>query len=352
MQEVMELNVLDEKAQRLEAIRESITSNAVFDAAYVVMNVLATLVACYGLFANSPAVVIGAMIIAMLLGPITGVALGLVDGNNQLLGKAIAALGGGVLVVMTTAFIIGRIHIDVPITNEIMARTAPNFMDLMIALGGGAAGAYAVISPRLSVAFVGVAIATALVPPLSSCSILLARGEYKLAAGAFLLAFTNIVAIQLASSIIMWFNGFHQITSNLIGQRKNRVLLRNSISVIILVGLSVILVANLRTVVGKLIFEANTRQVITQELKAFPGSHLAEVRFNQADDKEIVRAVVRGPHEFTSEQVRIIEEHLPTFTNGKTVELRLRFVPTTVLTKDGILYAPDDALDNSENQGN
>jgi uncharacterized membrane protein len=94
------------------------------------------------------------------------------------------------------------------LTGEIYARTALNLMDLMIALGGGAAGAFVMTSPRLSVAFVGVAIATALVPPLSASAICLARGDYGLAFGAFGLAFTNIVAIQMASSFVMWIGGF------------------------------------------------------------------------------------------------------------------------------------------------
>ena len=71
---------------------------------------------------------------------------------------------------------LGVIHRNIELTGEIYSRTAPNLMDLMIALGGGAAGAYAMISTRLSVAFVGVAIATALVPPLSASALCLARG--------------------------------------------------------------------------------------------------------------------------------------------------------------------------------
>ena len=88
-----------------------------------------------------------------------------------------------------------------------LERTSPNFFELMIALAGGAAGAYASISPRLSVAFVGVAIATALVPPLASCGLLLARGDFDLAEGAFLLAVMNIVAIQSRASFVMWVSG-------------------------------------------------------------------------------------------------------------------------------------------------
>lgn len=90
-----------------------------------------------------------------------------------------------------------------PLTGEILSRTTPNLMDLMIALGGGAAGAYSMISPRLNVAFVGVAIATALAPPLAASAICLARGQYSLAFGALLFAFANIVGIQVAGSIVM-----------------------------------------------------------------------------------------------------------------------------------------------------
>src|SRR6516164_514835 len=165
------------------ATRASIDLNSSFDATFVTMNVLATVLACYGLFENSPAVVIGAMIIAMLLGPISGIALGLVDRNDALFRKALATLTGGVAVVYGTAFLLGLAHSEFPLTSEIYARTAPNLMDLIIALGGGAAGAYSMISPRLSFASVGVAISTALVPPLSSSAICLARAEYGLSLG-------------------------------------------------------------------------------------------------------------------------------------------------------------------------
>jgi uncharacterized hydrophobic protein (TIGR00271 family) len=145
------------------------------------MNVLAAIIATYGLFANSPAVVISAMIVAVLLGPIVGISLALVDIDTKLLVKSLTSLLVGAIGVVATAFIIGTIHQDIPITNEIMARTAPNLLDLMVALAGGAAGAYATVSPRLSIAVVGVAIAVALVPALSAAGVLFARGEVDLA---------------------------------------------------------------------------------------------------------------------------------------------------------------------------
>ena len=256
-----------------EVVRANIALNSEFDRAYIIMNGLAAVVACYGLFENSPAVVIGAMIIAMLLGPIAGVSLGLVDGNNALLLKALPTLLGGILVVYGTAFLLGLIHRDVPLTDEIYARTAPNFMDLMIALGGGAAGAYSMISPRLSVAFVGVAIATALVPPLASSAICLARGDYTLALGAFLLALTNIVGIQVAGSLVMWLAGYR-------GSRhtaKLRVLERHLLSVVVLCALTVFLTDQLEHLVPKQTYEASLRKSLTSAARNHAGADLVSV---------------------------------------------------------------------------
>jgi len=113
-----------------EKVRQDIRSGAVCDVPYISMNVLAAVIACYGLLANSPAVVIGAMIVAMLLGPIMGAALALVDSDMALLRSALFTLIGGALAVMITASVLGLIHRDIPITNEIMARTSPNLLEM------------------------------------------------------------------------------------------------------------------------------------------------------------------------------------------------------------------------------
>ena len=136
-------------------------------------------------------------------------------------------------------------------TEEIYARTAPTPMDLMIALGGGAAGAFAMISPRLSVAFVGVAIATALVPPFASSAICLARGEFSLAFGAFLLAFTNIVAIQTTGSFVMWLGGFRGSPRAIhVSEVK-----RNLLSAVLLAALAVVLAVQLRRMIGAEVYK-------------------------------------------------------------------------------------------------
>jgi uncharacterized hydrophobic protein (TIGR00271 family) len=321
-----------------DEIRANIDLNSQFDAAYIIMNGLATVVACYGLFEDSAAVVIGAMIIAMLLGPIAGVSLGLVDRNSALVRKAIPTLLGGFLVVYGTAFVLGVIHRDLPLTDQIYARTAPNLMDLLIALGGGAAGAFSMISPRLSVAFVGVAIATALVPPLSASAICLARGEYDLAFGAFLLAFTNIVGIQVAGSVVMWLGGYrgHQRDDQLSG------LARNLLSVILLVALAVFLAEQLQTLVSKQIYEESVRNILRSAAKSHNGAHLVEVRFQEHAKQTVVIAVYRTPTQFTPQEVRVLEPQVPRRPGASNLELLVRSVPISVASKSGYLFSDED----------
>jgi uncharacterized hydrophobic protein (TIGR00271 family) len=218
---------------------------------------LAATIASYGLFANSPAVVIGAMIIAMLLGPITGISLALVDSDLKFLLKSLTTLFAGALVVITTGLVIGTIQDDLPLTEEILARTSPNLADLVIALAGGAAGAYATVSPRLSVAFVGVAIATALVPPLCAANILFTRGEISLGSGALLLTFTNIVAIQFASSVVFWLTGFRNI-SRTKGLSFFVFAKSNAVSIVILCVLVFVLTDSLHKILARKLFESST----------------------------------------------------------------------------------------------
>jgi uncharacterized hydrophobic protein (TIGR00271 family) len=326
--------------------RADIEVNSEFNLAYIVMNGLSAVVACYGLFENSPAVVIGAMIIAMLLGPISGVALGLVDNNNDLLRKAFWTLMGGIGIVYVVAFILGVIHHDLPLTDEIYSRTAPNFMDLMIGLGGGAAGAYAMITPRLNIAFVGVAIATALVPPLASSAVCLARGDYHLAFGALLLAFTNIVGIQVACSLVMWLGGYRGTSE----KRQGSELKRNLISVTLLLILTVVLGTALRELIAKQIYEASVRRILETASTTHKGAYLTGVRFEQTATTAIVVAVYRTPTPFTPEEVGRIEPRLPV-PHGKTnLDLRVRSVPVTVASKQGYQYSTEDSDDQGRSE--
>ncbi|MEP6755097.1 MAG: TIGR00341 family protein [Chthonomonadales bacterium] len=340
--QAQEYGVLDTPVDAFASVRLSISESAAFSVPYVVMNALSTVVACYGLLANSTAVVIGAMIIAMLLGPISGIALALVDGNYKLLRKAIVAEAGGALIVLIIAYLIGRIHQDVPLTNEILSRTKPNILDLMIALFGGAAGAYATVSPKVSVGLVGVAIATALVPPLGTCGICLARGDYALAFGGFLLFFTNLVAIQFASSVVMWLHGFHKVTSRQPGQ-KNYI----PVSFGILVILGIVLGVNFSKSLSDQTFEIRTRTELLRALRAYPGVHLADLRISKLTDKVVVTAVVRAPYSLGPDKVKVVEAALPSPKDLK-LELHIRSVITKEATRGEYVNDTSDEEKNPD----
>jgi uncharacterized hydrophobic protein (TIGR00271 family) len=340
------MTTLSQENQDRETIRASIRQGATFDRAHLLMNILAATIASYGLFVNSPAVVIGAMIIGMLMGSIAGVALALVDSDMKFLLKSLSSLLAGVTGVIATAFILGTIHKEMPLTSGILALTAPNLLDLMIALAGGAAGAYATVSPRLSISFIGVAVTTALVPPLSSAGILLARGEINLALGALLLAFTNMVAIQFAFSIVLGLSGFRRVI-RISGHSVSTFVEQNIVSIIILLVLAVVLTSSLQRVVARQIYETTTRFTLQQEINRSLGSHLVEVQFETLPGTTIVRAVVRGPNPPSGAQVAALEALLPSPPDGTQGELRVRFVQTEIINRDGPLHE-NNAFGTSE----
>jgi len=299
------------------------------------MNALATVIAGYGLLSNSSAVVIGAMVVAMMLGPIAGVALGLTDKDRGLLTMAFLSLIGGIAWILAVAALIGTLHRDAPLTAEILSRTRPTLFDLMIALAGGAAGAIATVSPRIGTAIVGVAIATALVPPLAATGILLARGDLDLAWNAFVLVLTNVVAIQFAFSFVLWFSGYRGPRGSPRGFIE--FLRRDLFDVVVLAALAIVLGVRLHYVVSTALYEAHVRTALKQTIGQLSGAYVAGVRFEQGKDGNLVQAVVRGPDEPSSDQVAAMTAALPPSPDGRSIELRIRFVKLVIVTAHGRL---------------
>ncbi|MGB7126568.1 MAG: TIGR00341 family protein [Methylovirgula sp.] len=321
----------------LEAVREASEPSRV----YWLMNALATVIACYGLFTNSPAVVIGSMVVAMLLGPISGVALGLNNGNWPLLRTALFSLVGGIIWILAIATVVGLIHRDVPLTSQILSRTTPDLFELIIALASGAAGAVAVLSPRIGTAIVGVAVATALVPPLAAAGILLARADFALAGGALLLALTNVAAIQVAFSTIFWSGGYRKLTA--IGDQGFLAYLRRDVlSLGLVCVLAVAFGIQLHNTIKTSLFESKVRAILRQYFSESSGFYLVDVRLASDAHAPVVRAVVRGPRPPSPEKVAEAQAALPRPRNGTRLKLRVRFVDTVILTPQGPLPGDDE----------
>jgi len=167
---------------------------------FIVMLGLAAAIASLGLIQSSPAVVIGSMLLAPLMTPMLGCGLALSMGNAPLARQAAVAISVGFLFTLVVSFAVGFLTPGNELTPEIVGRTEPNILDLLIAGASGAAAAYALARPSLAGSIAGVAIATALVPPLCTVGIALAYLDLTSAWGACLLFNTNVVAIILGAS--------------------------------------------------------------------------------------------------------------------------------------------------------
>ncbi|WP_440464950.1 DUF389 domain-containing protein [Psychrobacter sp. ASPA161_6] len=331
-------------------VRVRIEANALPSKMYFIMNILSAIIASYGLVTNSAAVVIGAMLVAMMLGPITGVALAIIDHRMPLLRKSLFTVIIGVSLVVLVGFIVGWLHKDQPLTTEILSRTQPTSMDLMIALAGGTAGAYAMVSPHLSVAVVGVAVATALVPPLAASGILFANSEIQLGFGALLLAITNIIAIQFTNALVLWVLGFRRLVKD--DYKSNTYLTflqRNAVTLLLLAGLGTYLTINLQTNAKQQVFESSVKEAINSYF-IDKGNVLTNTQFDTAEKNQIVRAVIRGETTPSSYDVRQIEAAITqdmaeNFPDYLPIKIQLRYLPVQVIESDPLIQ---DKLDKTD----
>lgn len=169
---------------------------------------LSTIIAALGLILSSPAVVIGAMLVAPLMSPMVGTGLAVVLGDTRFIRLSLGAVARGVLLAVGFGALTGLLSINQPATSEMLARTQPTLIDLAVALFSGLAGGYALARSDAAGALPGVAIAAALVPPLATVGISLTAGRFSHALGAMLLFTANFVSISSATALMFLILGF------------------------------------------------------------------------------------------------------------------------------------------------
>jgi uncharacterized hydrophobic protein (TIGR00271 family) len=321
---------------RRAAVSQSVIASAALTGPYLGMNVAAAFIAGFGLIENSPAVIIGAMLIAMLFGPIVGIAMALAKADLRLLSRALVAEVVGAVCVLAVGCLIGLVTRRLTIGSEILNRTAPNLLDLLIALVGGLAGGFTFLSTSLSSVIVGVAIATALVPPLTTCGILLARGLPELALGAFLLFLANFSAIAFGAMLVFLVTGYRPAPT----ERLQKVIVPRLVSVALLVALAFHLFGTLLRTSTQVILQGNIRKALAQEIAKIPGARLAEVKLIPKQGKTTAWVVVRTPQPFTPVQVAHLNDLVNTVA-GHSVALTVRSVLTAETTRYENVYEPE-----------
>ncbi|WP_181686408.1 TIGR00341 family protein [Halorhabdus salina] len=200
--------------------REELTSKAADLApatwSYAILTVVSAVIATAGLLLDSPAVIVGSMVIAPLIGPAMAASVGTVVDDEALfrrgVGLQVAGLALAVLSAAVFAFLVRNLYLippgfDVTATPAIRERLLPDFLSLVVALGAGVAGVVS-LSTGVSTALVGVMIAVALIPPAATVGIGIAWGLPTVSLGSGVLTLVNVLSINLAALAVLWYLGY------------------------------------------------------------------------------------------------------------------------------------------------
>lgn len=281
---------LDEDKASEEEVRANIRKGVEFRGTNLWVLIFAIFIASIGLNVNSTAVIIGAMLISPLMGPIMGVGLALGVNNFDVMKRSLRSLGLAALVGLIASTLYFWISPLSTAQSELLARTTPTIYDVLIALFGGMAGIVAQSrKDRTSTVIPGVAIATALMPPLCTAGFGLARGNMAFFIGAFYLFFINAVFIAVGTFIVVRFLKYKKVE---FVDPKKELRARRYMTVIVTITLvpSVILAYG---IVQRTIFESNAKNYIDKVLN-FDGSEIISAVPTYAGDSSTIEVMLVG----------------------------------------------------------
>jgi uncharacterized hydrophobic protein (TIGR00271 family) len=300
---------------------------------YFLMTILSCSIATFGLLTNSSAVIIGAMLVAPLMSPILGLSIASVAGRQRIFQKAFISLLVGVLlsvILSTILTLIARLlpfSILVELPAEVLSRTKPTPFDLGIAIAGGAAAAYALAQPKLSAALPGVAIATALMPPVCTIGIGIAVQNSSVALGATLLFITNLVAISFAGILVFALLGFRPF-------HLNNTWHHVPFSLFISAGLVLVTAVPLFVLTYNIVTQAqlsqNVQSAVSAEVSTLPGTQLVDISFTTSDSTLNLRVTIRAQEQLGYQQVLDIQKAIASRLQ-RAIALQLIIIPTTEL---------------------
>lgn len=299
------------KEDELETI-DYVKKNIEFRGANLWILIFAIFVASVGLNVNSTAVIIGAMLISPLMGPIMGIGMAAGINDFELLKRSLKNLGIAVLISILTSTIYFSFTPLIDAQSELLARTEPSIWDVLIALFGGLAGIVAGSRKEKSNAIPGVAIATALMPPLCTAGYGLATGNLYYFFGAFYLFFINSVFISLSTYLIVRFMKFPK-KEFLDRDREKTVKRYITIFTLLTVVPSIYLAYN---IVTRTIWEKSAKQFVAMEMD-FPRSQVIASTLNYDADSSTIEISIVGER-IEEEDLSRLQNKLKAFSLSKT----------------------------------
>jgi uncharacterized hydrophobic protein (TIGR00341 family) len=259
---------------------------------YIIMTIVSAVIATAGLLLDSPAVVVGSMVIAPLVGPAMAASVGTVVNDHEMFSRGVRLqIGGLVLAVLTAAVFAVVVRYsnfipplaDVATVPEIRERIAPDFLSLVVALGAGVAGVVSLTS-GVSTALVGVMIAVALIPPAATAGIGLAWGAPLVTVGSSVLLLVNVLSINLAALIVLWYRGYRPEHWFRQTNAKQDIIKRIAVLAVAIVVLSAFL--------GGVTLDSYNRATTTQQLQADAEAGVEATAMSLPFDIQVIDAEV------------------------------------------------------------
>ncbi len=313
--------------EQFQALKTRLDAISGLSSDFLILLCGSTLIATLGLFQNSPAVIIGAMIIAPLMRPLVALSLATLTGESRLLGRATLTLAVGSLAGLCISACMALLFRSLELTPEILGRTHPTLLDLGVAIFAGAIGAYCQSEPKLADSLAGVAISVALVPPLSVVGIGLAFNSMPVWSGAALLYITNLIGITVAGSLVFLISGFIPLH-----QAKRGLLISGCVSLLLIVPLAF----SMRELVLENQISSKIKQLLKEKTFTFKSLQLSSVKVERFRKPMVVTATVLAPEQpINTHQVAMVEKflsrelHIP-------MKFRLRLIPAVEIGSDDI----------------
>ena len=313
---------IKEKPTPLASVNRTLWRLSVPSFSFHFMLGLSAIISTLGLLANSVAIIIGAMIIAPLMGPIVGMAFSVAMGNRKLLRRSSFTLLKGLILTIAISWLTASAIGLETVESEVLSRTNPTLIDFGIAMAAGMAGAFTQTRRSIADAIPGVAIAVALVPPLSVIGIGLALKEQEIAVGSSLLFLTNLICIIFFGSLVFVFQSY----GNIDRAKKGLVL-----STAVMFALGFPLTLSMRDLIIKKNVRYQVSNTIINETEIFQDSDLQSITVNPRDGYLQVNLKVAAPADsITQADIKGLRKLLNRKIEQQ-IDLRVEVIPMQII---------------------
>ncbi len=322
----LKINWIKTSPERRKFVVEEVTSGSEPGLRFYLLLSTSALIAAFGLIANSTAVIIGAMLVSPLMTPIIGSSLGLVLGDARLFANSLRSVVVGTVLAIFFSALLGFLPLALEATPEMLSRVRPTLLDLFVAVLAGFAGSYAMIDEKVSPALPGVAIATAIVPPLSNTGICLSLGYYSGAFGSFMLFFANFLSILLVASVTFIAAGMTPAAS----LRKDKNFVRSAVLAVVgFIVVAAFLTYSLVNIVKERKLKYDIEVTLNEQFERLHSTSVDSYVYDIEDGKLYILASVRSPIVMTPKDIKKLQDSFES-----RIDMPIELIVRSIISND------------------